>query len=224
MVARLVVDLRRELDGCQDPVAFGIANDGTVLAAGPLSPEPAHFKQRGCSFAKSHFDQPSTYRILAWHNGRLRKLELGQEPLVLSYIQPMRAGLLLVSARCDWSPRQIEKNALILGWDGKRRRRLSLGDGIEDVRTTPEGTIWVSYFDEGVVGNRGWNHPGPAPIGATGLVAFDRKGSVRWSYDARRAGTDSIVDVYALNVRGADDVWLYFYTEFSIVHVTAGRC
>jgi hypothetical protein len=83
-------------------------------------------------------------------------------------------------------------------------------------------SIWL-VSAPGVFGNYGWNHPGPTPIGAPGLVAFDEFGESRWTYDHEVAGTDSICDAYALNVGGPDDVWVYFYTEFSIVHFSRGR-
>jgi hypothetical protein len=112
----------------------------------------------------------------------------------------MDSGVLLVGARCRWTADSVERNAVVYDWDGREVRRFTLGDGIADVRTTSDGTIWASYFDEGIFGNHGWNHPGPTPIGAPGLVAFDQQGDARWSYDAKKARTDSICDAYALNV------------------------
>jgi hypothetical protein len=56
-------------------------------------------------------------------------------------------------------------------------RTFTIGDGVQDVRTTPGGDVWVSYFDEGVFGNYRWSPPGPEPIGAPGLVAFDPLGN-----------------------------------------------
>jgi len=71
----------------------------------------------------------------------------------------------------------------IYGFDGALRRTTTFGDGIADVQTTTRGDIWVSYFDEGVFGNYGWGYDeASTPIGAPGLVRFDRQGSVLWSY------------------------------------------
>jgi hypothetical protein len=222
ITARLVVDLRRELEDCQDPIAFGIGCDGTVLAAGRASTENLYVDRGLGRFPKSHLDAATSYQVLAWRDGHLRQLRLVEESLVISYAQPIESGVLLVGARCRWTPESVEKNAVIYDWDAREVRRLTLGDGIQDVRTTPDGTIWTSYFDEGTCGNYGWNHPGPTPIGAPGLVAFDQRGVVRWAYDAEKAHTDSICDAYALNVATTDDVWIYFYTEFPIVHVVGG--
>jgi hypothetical protein len=55
------------------------------------------------------------------------------------------------------------------------------------------------------------NHPGPRAIGAAGLVAFSKRGKVRFPYDAAAAGTDSICDAYAMNVAGNGEVWVHFY-------------
>src|SRR5690242_11812802 len=46
-------------------------------------------------------------------------------------------------------------NALVVGEDGSPKRRFLLGDGIEDLQTTPEGKIWVSYDDQGTMGDFG---------------------------------------------------------------------
>jgi hypothetical protein len=110
-------------------------------------------------------------------------------------------------------------NAVVYDRNGRVLRRFLLGDGINDVRATPDGTIWVSYFDEGVFGNFGWGHPGPEPVGAPGLRAFSATGQPVFAYDAARAGTDTICDAYALNVAPDGSAWVYFYTEFPIVRV-----
>ncbi|HSS38623.1 MAG TPA: hypothetical protein VLT58_07625, partial [Polyangia bacterium] len=87
-------------------------------------------------------------------------------------------------------------------------RRLSLGDGLSDVRVSPSGKVWTAYFDEGVFGG---------PDGAPGVVARDRLGGRLWAFDAQKAGTEDIADVYAFNLSAEDDVWVYFYTPFAIV-------
>jgi hypothetical protein len=146
--------------------------------------------------------------VLRNKGGHLQRLELPEEkPRAWSFAQPFQKGVLLVGSRG-------EQNALSVDWDGRERARWSAGDGIEDLRTTPDGTVWVSYFDEGVFGGG---------VGGPGLVAFTPGGEQRFAYDASAAGTDSISDAYALDVVGNDDVWLYFYNEFPIVRVHQGR-
>jgi hypothetical protein len=223
ITARAVVDLRGELEAYQDPVTFGVSCDGTILAVARASAEELYEERGIARFPKSRLDRSAGYLVVAWRDGEVRKLEIPSEPLVVSYIQPVSSGVLLVGARCHWRPEGAEKNAVIYDWTGRETHRFTLGDGLQDVRTTADGTIWASYFDEGVFGNYGWGHPGPAPVGAPGLVAFGDGGEIRWFYDAEAAGTDAICDAYALNVSGPDDVWVYFYTEFSVVHVSKGR-
>ncbi|MEU6799150.1 hypothetical protein ABZ907_46305 [Nonomuraea wenchangensis] len=135
--------------------------------------------------------------------------------------QPLPDGnVLLVGGRCSWRNGAAECNAAIYDADGKRRRVGVLGDGIEDVQTTPSGEIWVSYFDEGVCGSRGWGEAdSPAPIGSCGLIRFRPDLDIAWRYpyDGEFGG---IADCYALNVAG-EDAWAYYYTDFPIVRIRA---
>lgn len=147
----------------------------------------------------------------------------GGEQTVFHFVQPFDDGVLMAGARCRWRPEGAEKNAVAMDWSGNVLGRWTLGDGIQDLRVTPNGTIWASYFDEGVFGNYGWGHPGPPTIGGAGLVAFGPNGERCFEYDAEAAGTDSICDAYAMNVAGDDEVWVYFYTEFPIVRIRDRR-
>ena len=121
------------------------------------------------------------------------------------FVQPAADGLLFVSARVD---NDDTPNAWSSSRSSKHGRRLSLGDGISDARVSPSGKIWAAYIDEGVFG---------AGRGAAGLVKFDGAGRPTWRYDALEAGTEDIAEVYAFNLAGEDDAWLYFYPQFAIV-------
>jgi len=201
--AMLVGDLESELSGWGDPVAFGAGWDGAFYAAARRSSEELTLAVR-------------------WLEGKSQTVICRGESLVASFIQPFPGGVLLVGARCHWHPEGPERNAVALDWNGRELGRFTLGDGIQDVRVARDGTIWVSYFDEGVFGNCGWSHPGPPPIGAAGLVAFSPTGERRFAYDAAAARTDSICDAYAVNVANDGDVWVYFYSEFPIVRIHEG--
>lgn len=120
------------------------------------------------------------------------------------FIQRTRDGVLFVTAR----QRDEEPNAWVMSDSGRVLRRLSLGDGLSDVRVSPAGKIWTAYFDEGVFG---------VGDGTAGLVARDGGGRKVWAYDALKAGTDDIADVYAFNLVAEDEAWVYFYAPFSIV-------
>ncbi len=74
---------------------------------------------------------------------------------------------------------------------------------IGHVQAATDGTIWVGYGDEGIFGNFGWGGPGPAPIGARGIVQFSPSLDVVWEYPrSDSSNLEPIDDCYALNVVG----------------------
>jgi hypothetical protein len=223
LVARTVVDLSEPLAGVHGEPAVGIGWDGTIVAAGRFSAESSVVERTGGTFPKPTLDEPASYVIARWREGELDRWNVGPESIVVSHVQPVDDGVLLVGARSRWRSEGPDRNAVVYGADGRERRRFLLGDGIEDVRSTRRGTLWVSYFDEGVFGNFGWGHPGPEPVGAAGLIEFGAGGERLFSYDPTVAGTDSICDAYALGLDEGGAAWVYFYTEFPIVRVERGR-
>jgi hypothetical protein len=214
-VARMVVDFSEGLNGYSDPVAFGVGHDRTLLAAARRSTESPVIEQGIGIFPKATLEQATEYVVLRWQRGGVETLQLRNQSPLFSFVQPAPDGVLLVAARCHWKPEGVTPNAVVFDRDGRELRRFVLGDGIEDVRTAPDGSIWASYFDEGVFGNYGWGSPGPAPVGASGLVHFGATGERISEYDSAAAGTDSICDAYAL-CTAEDGAWVYFYTEFPI--------
>lgn len=121
---------------------------------------------------------------------------------------------LVVSPRCRrFSDGKHEMNGRVYDKNGNLIREFLLGDGIESVQTDREGRIWVSYFDEGVIGNYGWSRP----IGNAGLVCFSAEGEKLWEFDPP-SGFDRITDCHALNV-AKDGVWAYYYTKFPVARI-----
>lgn len=214
--AKLVADLHDVLEGWSDAVAFGVGLDGAIYASAHRAHESLVVQENGATFPKSRFDEPTDYLIVRWKDGELRKI-VARETIAVRYVQPYPNGVLLVGARCVYRQSGPEQNAVAIDWSGREIARFTLGDGIADVRTTSDA-IWVSFFDEGVFGNYGWNKP----LGEDGLVSFDLHGEKRWAYDAAAARTGTISDAYALNVAADDDVWVYFYTDFPIVRIHRG--
>jgi hypothetical protein len=100
-------------------------------------------------------------------------------------------------------------NARFYSEDGSFIRSIGVGDAINDLQTTCDGLIWVSYFDEGVFGGG---------IGANGLVCFAGDGEVRFGYAqlAEEVGLPHIDDCYALNVC-PDRVWASYYSAFPLI-------
>ncbi len=222
LVARLVVDFSEGLRGCSDPVAFGVGHDGSILAAARRSSESPVVDKGVGIFPKASLDDATDYELLQWRGGNVECLQLRNQRPLFSYVQPVPDGVLMVAARCQWRPEGAIPNAVVFDAAGREQRRFVLGDGIQDVRTAPDGSIWASYFDEGVFGNFGWGGPGPEPVGASGLVHFRATGERISGYDHAAAGTDSICDAYALCMAEDGAFWVYFYTEFPIVRLAGG--
>ena len=125
--------------------------------------------------------------------------------------------VLLVGARAEWTPEGAERNALLYDERGSLVREETLGDGIGHVQTTSAGDVWVGYFDEGVYGNYGWGDPGPAPVGAAGIVRFDRHLQQAWSYEPGEA-LGGVDDCTVLNVTD-NAVWACYYSDFPVVRI-----
>ena len=92
---------------------------------------------------------------------------------------------------------------------------LDLGDAINDIQTTPNGQIWVSYFDEGVFG---------LGIGRSGVVCFNSDGTQAFKFDelSQAEGLPFIDDCYGMNVTKDGDVWLNYYSDFPLIHLRRG--
>jgi len=80
--------------------------------------------------------------------------------------------------------------------------------------------MWVSYFDEGVLGNYGWGGRARTPLGQSGLVCWSLEGERLYEFGAP-GGFSPMLDCYAMSTLG-DEAWVCYYTEFPIVRVDAG--
>lgn len=204
--------VRLEDDGAGKIVAFGAGADGLpyILKA----TEPLDYRSKdGCSLVIRP-KKPQSYKIYRVEPGRVGlAATIVNEPYNIHDIQPVGEGqFLLVCARCHYYEKYPEQNGRLYTSDGKLVRRLTLGDGIQDVQVAPDGLIWTSYFDEGVFGNYGWSHP----LGASGLVAWSQEGTKVFEFEP--GDLEQIIDCYALNVSG-NDVWIYYYTGFPLVQI-----
>ncbi|MEI3614699.1 hypothetical protein [Pseudogracilibacillus sp. SO30301A] len=118
--------------------------------------------------------------------------------------------LLLVQGRCLKDGKYVERNARRYNSNGQLIAAFTLGDGIEHVHIDETDTIWVSYFDEGIFGNFGWEQP----MGSEGLIAYSINGQKMWG-----AGSYGIIDCYALNVVNSKEVYFYYYDDFFLVQL-----
>lgn len=125
-------------------------------------------------------------------------------------------GIVVIDAICPWRPnRPPAHNAHLFDRNGTRLSSFHGGSSVMDVQCAANGEIWISFFDEGVFGNHGWNSTGPAGLGRGGLVCLDTAGNVLWSHNDREDAERFIDDCYALNVVG-DEAWFYFYSDFHL--------
>jgi hypothetical protein len=198
-------------------VAFNVGFDGivyVVLALKPLDYRTQH--PSGASFAKTIPDTSQDYRILGFQAGQcIIDLTIAKEFNIHDVQLLPEQEILLVCARSHYrSQTDSEKNGRIYRATGELSREILLGDGIQSVQASANGTIWTSFFDEGVFGNYGWDEP----IGESGLVAWDSAGNKLYDFEPTDE-LDSICDCYALNVESDSDVWLYYYTQFPLVHL-----
>lgn len=145
------------------------------------------------------------WRILCFSENGEWEYTIETERSEFHFVQPLPDGLLLAHPRQS-SPAQ---NACVYDFAGGLLRKFALGDGIQDLQTTPSGDIWASYFDEGVFGDT---------VGSAGLVRFDAHGTPTYEFHPT-AGLDWISDCYALNVESSETVWFYYYTPFLLVRL-----
>ncbi|MDA9398492.1 hypothetical protein XH79_06565 [Bradyrhizobium sp. CCBAU 45389] len=160
------------------------------------------------------------YRLLRLNGGSELWIDLPPLELHDPHVDLFPDGrVLLASAWCAWrAERDYDVNGIIFDSRTAQMNRLLLGDGISDLQIDSRGRIWVAYLDEGIFGNHGWGHPGPAPVGQAGLVCFSALGEKIWEFpnDAGHA----IYDCYALNVSGAEAA-IFFYSDFPVCWIGA---
>ena len=165
-------------------------------------------------FVPSVLKETYTYKVLVIEDDYMEAVVMEGQHFNYHYVQPLRNQLLLVGARCTYyGVGKYDLNAKVCNYKGETVREFLLGDGIQSVQVTEKGTIWTSYFDEGVFGNNGWGNP----IGSQGLLAWDELGNKIYEDH-----TSDIADCYALNVVNEQEVWFYFYTDFLLGRISGG--
>lgn len=183
-------------------VAGQITRDGTLLLI-ESSLQEFDFFQRPVS--KNNW-------IIKIIKGRsIETVILRNVPLIPTEVDLFSDGtLLIVQSRCLKDGNYIERNARRYNTNGQLIDAFTLGDGISNVQIDETDTIWVSYFDEGIFGNFGWEQP----MGNAGVVAYTMNGDRLWG-----ASDYGIVDCYALNVVSSKEVFFYYYDEFYLVQL-----
>jgi hypothetical protein len=149
---------------------------------------------------------PKAHHVVFQEAGQLQSLAFDQsQGLSTFHLQRFEEGWLLGERRGG--------KTKIYDKHGAVRATLDLGDASEDLQTTPDGLIWVSYFDEGVFGSG---------IGGQGLVCFNRVGDPAFKYAefAEQNALPMIADCYAMNVDSTGAVWINYYTDFPLVRLS----
>jgi hypothetical protein len=189
-----------------------VGYDQAIYLLFALRPLDYYYERNQFRFVKTTPDQPQSYRVLRYDRGTVTlDVTIENETFNIHELQPLQDELLLVCGRSYYRRKNdYDKNGRVYSLDGKFQREFLLGDGIASVQTNRRGEIWTSYFDEGVLGNFGWKQP----VGAAGLVMWDADGQKLYEHQPR-----SILDCYAMNVTSNDDVWIYYYTTFPLVHL-----
>lgn len=155
---------------------------------------------------------PKNFRVHHWHAGALHQFDLPPTPQVYFHVQALDKNYLCVASRC--APE--ERNAHLYTDSGQHFGSWHVGDGVEDVQISPDGQVWVSYFDEGVFGDTEYS--------PQGLTCFDGR-DFRFTFGFRNDIVNlpdyaqGMADCYALNVASNRDTWLLYYTDFPLVHL-----
>ncbi|PFH88689.1 hypothetical protein [Bacillus sp. AFS088145] len=147
------------------------------------------------------------YKIFHFISGETRIIQIPSVSYSFEFAQPIEENWLLVSSRIDDDEGPIN-NATIYDVQGNALDTFSFGDAIEDVQTTKNSEIWVSYFDENMdYGLRCFNIQG---LETFNYIDFVKKSNNEIPY---------IADCYALNVTSDETVFIYYYNEFPLVKI-----
>jgi hypothetical protein len=104
-----------------------------------------------------------------------------------------------------------ERNGRIYAPDGTEEAALILGDAIDHLYCSPDGTIWLGYFDEGIFG-----------LSEGGIVQLERSGAVLWSFNEQVDPSQIVDDCYALTLAGSIP-WACYYSDFPIARIDGQR-
>ena len=199
--ATLLCDLTDNLEGrFLHQLNIGAKRDVTLLSLATKL-EPRGGRSKG----------PKNFRVHHWHAGDWHQFDLPPTPQIYYHAQPLGDNYLCVVSRCA----PDEPNVHLFDETGNKLSSFHAGDGIEDVQVAPDGKIWISYFDEGVFGD--------TPLGAQGLNCFNAAGKRLFGFvnDIVNlpAYARGMADCYAFNVASNRDTWLFYYTDFPLVHL-----
>jgi hypothetical protein len=190
-----------------ESVSAGPREDIVITAVNRVNPA---LQANPDQLIQAFYQQHRRYFIVPGRGEKLQSV-VASERLFLHIQRFGPESVLLVDGRC----RRGDNNAEITTKSGEVLSTFHVGDGINDVRVTPDNKIWVSYFDEGIFGRT---------VGQAGLARFSSEGKLEFNFNeyARKNGIPDIADCYALNVRDGE-VYAYYYTDFPLVRIKDDR-
>lgn len=208
--------LRQRLEALKLPVV-SLRRHGFVMPADPgammREPEAVGVGPDGTAFAVWPHRDGGNRKQVTWHVGGRRRVVGAvdvETDLQVRFVQPLPGErVLLVAARAG---RFGEVNAEVWTSSGELAHSGHLGDAIEELLTTPEGKVWVGYFDEAMGGSGPEGH---------GLARFRGDLTAEWLYPLD-AGLPYISDCYSLNVEG-ETAYFCPYTEFHVLSATGSQ-
>ncbi|WP_010243293.1 hypothetical protein [Acetivibrio cellulolyticus] len=203
--ANIICDLKEYLCDYQVvSISIGPDNGYYILAVNNIPPRiNGRFPQIQTSTIHNY-----KVIIVQWEN--VYTVNIDNQKWNYHLVQPIgNDRVILACARARYYGRnKYDLNGKIFDLNGTFIKEFLLGDGIEDLKVTENDVIWTSYFDEGVIGNYGWDDP----IGSCGLRAWNQDGETVYTYN--NSDSNFICDCYALNVVSDNEVWFYYYTDF----------
>ena len=159
--------------------------------------------ENGVVFPLVSMPEPAAFRLSILSPGDQKTVELPELDTTFPYFDIFPDGRVVVAgSRSYWRANDdFGLNGIIIDPVTGERERFLPGDGIQRLAVDARGRIWVSYFDEGILGNNGYGDGGTPPVGTLGLNRFNGGGDLVWVFtDAEELESGPIIDCYALNV------------------------
>jgi len=197
-------------------VAFNVGPNGEVFIVYAMETTDYQTNEGLAIFPKIFGGNPQVYRVIKIQDSAVvMDMLIEDERFNIHDVQPFAEHTMLTCSRSEYRGlNDFDLNGRIYSKDGVLVSEILLGDGVQTIQSTRSGELWVSYFDEGVFGNFGWD----SPFGAAGLVALDRAGRKCYEFEPH-GKAPYIVDCYALNVATESDIWCYYYMDFPLVQI-----
>ena len=212
-IVQPIINLSEKLEREDEIISVSVDRNG--INALIINAAPQYRTENGM-FAVIKSDEPKDYVFIRFdlNGNEIFSTIIKDEYYNFHHVNFLPTGeILLICARCRYeNENEIDKNARIYNLEGELLRDFIAGDGIQDVQVDNEGNIWTSYFDEGILGNFGWNQP----IGSPGLICWNKDGQQIWEFEPID-GLDYMTDCYAMNIDADNNIWFYYYTDFPLV-------